>query len=70
MSHLLSQLQDASPGMVIFQVNATDADLGANAIVRFSLDDVSANFPFTLTGDIIQVSGDLDFEQRVIYSVS
>lgn len=51
-------------------MNATDRDIGVNAIIRFSLDDTSNNLPFTLVGDVIQVNGQLDFEQRIIYSVS
>ena len=62
--------QDADNGTDIFRVNATDQDIGPNANIIFFLDDESANLPFALVGDVIQVNGSLDFEQRVIYSVS
>lgn len=55
-------------GFLIYTVNATDRDIGLNGNIRFSLDDLS--LPFEMVGDIIRVSGPLDFEQRVIYSVS
>lgn len=62
-------MQNSPIGTPIITLNATDPDEGSNANVRFSLDDRSTNLPFSLIGDLITVNGDLDFEQRVIYSV-
>lgn len=63
-------LQNSPRGLQIFTVNATDRDIGLNANIRFSLDDQSTDLPFELVVDTIRVNGPLDFEQRVIYSVS
>lgn len=62
-------LQNSDFGTQVFTINATDRDAGVNAIIRYSLDDMSNSFPFTLVGDIIRVDGNLDFEQQNIYSV-
>lgn len=57
-------------GTLVFTVNATDRDEGTNAGIDFSLDDRSSALPFEIVGRAIVVSGSLDFEQRIIYSVS
>ncbi len=49
-------------------VNATDRDIGANGLVTFSLE--TTNLPFALVGDVISVVGNLDYEDRILYSVS
>ena len=54
----------------MFIINATDPDIGANGFLVFSLDDDSNNLPFTVTGNVINANGELDFEEQSMYFVS
>lgn len=63
--------EDVPPGVVVTNVQATDADLGANGQVRYSLSRSSSAFDYLFsvdqaTGDIILKSF-LDYEERNVY---
>ena len=62
--------EDARTGFQITQYIATDADIGANAVISFSL--APSNLPFTLgamTG-ILTLTGNIDFETRQSYDIT
>ena len=63
-------LQGSDVGTVVFIVNATDEDLGVNSNIRFFFDDRSNELPFNIVDGVIGVTGILDFETQIIYSVS
>ena len=65
---LLPQGMYSDSRVPIFSVNGTDADIGVNALLSYSLE--TTNLPFQLEGGVIFVSGDLDYETRIRYSVS
>ena len=63
--------ENAYPGYFVTKVNATDGDLGFNALLEFTT--VSGNNPYAFfinpaTG-VIMVSGELDYESRKIYTL-
>lgn len=55
---------------MVFIVNATDRDLGVNSNIRFSFDGRTNDLPFNIVDGVIGVTGTLDFETQIIYSVS
>ncbi len=58
-------------GTQVFVVTATDPDQNQNGEVTYSLQDTSSNRPFeiSLTGGVISVSGELDYEDQNVYTV-
>ena len=63
--------ENAYPGYFVTEVNATDGDLGFNALLEFTT--VSGNDPYAFfinpTTGVIMVSGELDYESRKIYTL-
>ncbi len=55
----------------VFVVVATDPDQNQNGEVTYSLQDTSPNTPFEIssTGGVISVSGELDYEEQIVYTV-
>lgn len=63
--------ENAYPGYFVTEVNATDGDLGFNALLEFTT--VSGNDPYAFfinpASGVIMVSGELDYESRKIYTL-
>lgn len=57
-------------GTEVFIINATDPDEGANSFLTYYLDDSSNDLPFTVTSNVINANGDLDYEEQTMYFVS
>ena len=62
----ISVEENTSPGIVIFQVRATDADYGNNSIITYSLlaSDYAAKFSIDPSSGNITVIGILDRENK------
>ena len=62
----ISVEENTSPGTVIFQVRATDADYGNDSIITYSLlpSDYAAKFSIDPSSGIIKVVGILDRKNK------
>lgn len=61
--------EDAPQDSIVAQYIATDADIGTNAVIIFSLSP--SNIPFTLSGDgILTLTGLIDFETIQSYNIT
>ena len=58
----ISVREDVSTGSVIFTANASDADLGTNADITFTLSEPSSQFFMNSTTGSLFLSSSLDFE--------
>lgn len=61
--------ENANNGTAIFRVNATDADLGDNAKVTYSLVTDTQDFSVDATQGILYVSSTLDRERQELYEL-
>ena len=60
--------EDAPDNLAVAEYIATDADIGQNAEIEFSLSPT--NVPFTLSvNGILSLTGDIDFEMRQSYMI-
>ncbi|KAJ8298120.1 hypothetical protein KUTeg_024651 [Tegillarca granosa] len=64
--------ENSPRGHIVTQITATDKDIGENAVIIYSLIDSIANSKFNIdqnTG-IIRTQGELDYEQKELYSLT
>lgn len=62
--------ETVSDGFVIGCINATDADMGQNALLNYSISECSPEVPFLIAADTgcIEVCLSLDFETTQLYT--
>ncbi|XP_046394541.1 fat-like cadherin-related tumor suppressor homolog isoform X2 [Ischnura elegans] len=61
--------ENATNGTIIFRANATDADMGDNAKITYSLETDTEEFKVDPVAGVLTVSGPLDREKRATYEL-
>ena len=65
-------LENATLGQNILRTNATDADLGYNGLIRYTIvsGDRSSDFAIGQFSGVIKVQKKLDFERKTAYQLT